>query len=201
MTDAGQVAAAILAAGRGRRFGGRAARESKVLAEWRGRPLVAWACDAALASGLRPVLLVTGYRARRVGAAAPAGVSTIVTRRWRRGIARSVRAALAALEGCRQVGAVCIGLADQPLVGPDAYRRLAAAYASGAVLAVATYRGVRANPVVVGRVLWAEARRVDGDEGIRALMRTHPVVEVPCDGTGDARDVDTIEDLHAIEGG
>ena len=59
------TAIAILAAGRGSRLGGDA---SKPLLEWRGRPLVAWAVDAALDSGLRPVLVVVGYRGDEVRA-------------------------------------------------------------------------------------------------------------------------------------
>ena len=51
------TAVAILAAGRGSRLGG---DDAKPLLEWRGRPLVAWALDAALGSGLRPVVVVVG---------------------------------------------------------------------------------------------------------------------------------------------
>ena len=94
---------------------------------------------------------------------------------------------------------MCIGLADQPCIGPEAYRRLAAAHDGGATLSVATYDGVRGNPVLLARSLWPEARRLDGDEGARVLMRSHPVVEVVCDGTGRPDDIDTIEDLHRVE--
>lgn len=190
------TAVAVLAAGRGKRLGG---DTPKPLLEANGRPLVAWALDAALASGLRPVVLVVGHRGREVERGVPAGVSVVRARGWRRGIARSLRAALDALEGWAQVGALCVGLADQPCVGAEAYTRLAAAYDDGATLAVATYGGVRGNPVLLGRALWPEARRLDGDEGARVLMRSHPVVEVACDGTGRPDDVDTLEDLQAIE--
>ena len=53
--------------------------------------------------------------------------------------------------------------------------------------------------MVLGRSLWPEARALDGDEGVRALMRAHPVVEIDCDGTGDPTDVDTVDDLAAME--
>jgi molybdenum cofactor cytidylyltransferase/nicotine blue oxidoreductase len=144
-------------------------------------------------------VLVVGHQGTKVGRVVPQGVTVVRARGWRSGIARSLRAALEALDGWAQVGAVCIGLADQPRVGAEAYRRLAAAYDDGASLAVATYGGVRANPVLLGRGLWPEARRLSGDEGARALMRTHAVVEVPCDGTGDPADVDTLDDLHAMQ--
>ncbi|MGZ4691148.1 MAG: nucleotidyltransferase family protein [Acidimicrobiia bacterium] len=192
------TAVAVLAAGRGSRVAG-AGNTPKPLLELRGRPLVTWAVDAALASGLRPALLVVGHQGSKVGRVAPQGVSVVRASGWRSGIARSLRAALVALEGWAQVGAVCIGLADQPRIGSEAYRRLASAYDDGATLAVATYGGVRANPVLLARSLWAEARTLDGDEGARVLMRTHPVVEVACDGTGYPDDVDTIEDLQAME--
>ena len=192
------TAVAVLAAGRGSRVSAET-DIPKPLLELAGRPLVAWALAAAMDSGLRPAVLVVGHRARAVEHAVPQGVTVVRARGWRRGIARSLRAALEALEGWAQVGAVCVGLADQPRVGPEAYRRLATAHEDGATLAVATYGGVRGNPVLLDRSLWAEARRLDGDEGARVLMRSHPVVEVACDGTGSPDDVDTIEDLHTME--
>jgi molybdenum cofactor cytidylyltransferase len=192
------TAVAVLAAGRGSRVVG-ADDTPKPLLELGGRPLVRWALDAAMASELRPVVLVVGHQGSKVGRVVPQGVTVVRSRTWRSGIARSLRAALDALEGWAQVGAVCIGLADQPRIGADAYRRLAAAYDDGASFAVATYGGVRANPVLLGRSLWPEARRLDGDEGARVLMRSHPVVEVPCDGTGHPEDIDTLDDLRAME--
>jgi molybdenum cofactor cytidylyltransferase/nicotine blue oxidoreductase len=192
----GAVAAVVMAAGRGRRLG---ADGPKPLVQWRDRPLVAWALDAATGSGLRPVLLVIGYEAAAVAALAPPDVEVVRNPRWNDGMASSVRVALDALEERTTVTAVCVGLADQPRVGADAYRRLAAAHAGGAQLAVATYGGRRANPVLLGRSLWAEVRTLRGDVGARALMDHHEVVEVPCDGTGDPRDVDTPDDLGRLE--
>ena len=190
------VAIAILAAGRGSRLGGDV---PKPLVELRGRPLVAWALGAATVSTLRPIVLVVGHRGDAVARAATEGVVVVRSRRWRRGIARSLRAAVEALEPWAQVGAVAVGLADQPLVGADAYRRLAGAYRDGARLAVATYHGQRRNPVLLARTMWPQARRLDGDEGARALMDEDDVVEVDCTDTGSAADVDTLDDLREAE--
>ena len=190
------VAVAVLAAGRGSRLGGDV---PKPLVELRGRPLVSWALDAATTSGLRPVVLVAGHHGNAVARVAPEGVLVVRSRRWRRGIARSLRAALEALEPWAQVGAVVIGLADQPLVGADAHRRLAGAHQDGASLAVATYHGQRRNPVLLGRVMWPKARQLDGDEGARVLMDDESVVEVDCTDTGSAADVDTLDDLREAE--
>ncbi len=189
------VAVAVLAAGRGSRLGGDI---PKPLVELRGRPLVSWALDAATGSGLRPVVLVVGHHGNAVARVAPEGVIVVRSRRWRRGIARSLRAALEVLEPWAQVGAVAVGLADQPLVGPDAYRRLAGAYREGATLAVATYHGQRRNPVLLGRTMWAKARQLDGDEGARVLM-DEGAVEVDCTDTGSPADVDTLDDLREAE--
>ena len=189
------VAVAVLAAGRGSRLGGDV---PKPLVELRGRPLVSWALDAATTSGLRPVVLVVGRHGGAVARVAPEGVAVVRSRRWRRGIARSLRAALEALEPWAQVGAVAVGLADQPLVVADAYRRLADAYREGASMAVATYHGQRRNPVLLARTMWAQARELDGDEGARVLMDDE-AVEVDCTDTGSAADVDTLDDLRKAE--
>jgi molybdenum cofactor cytidylyltransferase len=189
------VAIAILAAGRGSRLGG---DDAKPLVVLRDRPLVTWALDAAVGSALHPIWLVTGYRGSDVRAAAPQGVDVVHNRHWRQGIASSLKAALEAIAPYAEVTAVCVGLADQPQVGSEAYRRLAAAHAEGAELAVATYDGVRGNPVLLARSLWSEANQLEGDVGARQLMKNHDVVEVPCESTGSAVDVDTPEDLEQL---
>jgi len=196
MTHRGTVAAVVIAAGRGERFGGAA---SKVTATFRGRPLVQHALDAAVASGLGPVVLVVGRDADAVAACATPGVEVVRNDHWADGISTSLGAALRSLAARGVVHAAVIGLADQPLVGAEAWRRVASAYDAGAALAVATYGGGRGNPVLVGRNLWPEALALHGDEGARQLMRRHPVVEVPCDGTGDPTDIDEPDDLVRLE--
>ena len=168
--------------------------------------MIAWAFDALRASECSPCVLVLGREADAVlaaaGAAAPAAngdVLVVRNEQWESGIASSLRAAIGALVARTEVDAVVVGLGDQPRVGPVAYRRLAAAYDAGARLAVATYAGIRGNPVLLARDHWDEALGLEGDEGARALMRRHASVEVPCDGTGEPTDVDTAEDLAALE--
>lgn len=189
------TAVAILAAGRGSRLGGDA---SKPLLEWQGRPLVAWALDAALASGLRPVLTVVGYRGGDVRAALPSdrGIVVVDNPEWEEGIASSLRAALTALTPMTDVDAVAIGLADQPLVGSGAYQRVSAVAGD---LVVPRYDGQPGNPVKLARSLWPEALELRGDVGARSLMRDRVVDWIDCTGTGSSADVDTLEDLERLQ--
>ena len=178
------------------RFGG---DTPKALTLLHGRPLLAYALDAARAGGCAPVVLVVSDA--RVGRAAGAGVEIVRNDAPERGIASSLQCALRHLEaaGPDAAPAVVVGLADQPLVGAEAYRRVAGAYDAGAGLAVATYDGMRGNPVLIARPYWPEALELTGDEGARVLFRRHGAVAVPCDDTGAAADVDTTADLAELE--
>jgi CTP:molybdopterin cytidylyltransferase MocA len=185
----------VLAAGRSVRFGG---DRPKPLVPLHGRPLATYALEAARASGLAPVVVVVSD-ARVEDALAPQpGLQVVRNDEPARGISSSLQVALRALEADESVDGVVVGLADQPLVGPDAYRRVARAYDDGARLAVATYAGERGNPVLVARAHWPEALALRGDQGARVLLRRHGAVEVPCDGTGEPADVDTPDALAAV---
>ena len=182
MTTAGVV----LAAGGGTRFRG---STHKLLADLRGRPVVAHAVEAATAAGLDQVYVVTGA----VDIAVPAGCTVVVNPRWADGMATSLAAGVAAAAADGH-DAVVVGLGDQPLVPADAWRHVAAATSTPA--AVATYDGQRGHPVRLAASLWDRLPR-EGDGGARALLAGlgDAVAEVPCPGS--AADVDTVEDLIA----
>jgi molybdenum cofactor cytidylyltransferase len=126
-----------------------------------------------------------------MGEGAAETVQFIHNANWADGQALSLQVAL---DEARRVGAdaVVVGLADQPGVTPEAWRRVAA---SRSPIAVATYDGTRGNPVRLHHSIWPMLPST-GDEGARSLMRLHPelVEQIPCPGS--AHDIDTREDLQ-----
>jgi CTP:molybdopterin cytidylyltransferase MocA len=186
------VAGLLLAAGEGQRLGG-----PKALVEVGGSLLVARGVDLLRAGGCEQVLVVLGAQADDVRPHVDADV--VVADDWREGLGASLRAGLAALTAGHAT-AVVVALVDQPLVGPDAVRRLVAVAGTTAA-AVATYHGKRRHPVLLDRAVWpAVSRLAVGDVGARAWLRAHAdlVLPVGCDDTGSPRDVDTAADLAAV---
>lgn len=181
------TAAVVLAAGGSARFGRGA---HKLLEAFRGRPLVAWAVEAARDAGLDETVVVSG--AADLSDAVPSDVTLLGNEDWDAGQGVSLGVAL---DWCERQGheAAVVGLGDQPLIGAEAWRRVAAA--TEAQIAVATYGGRRRNPVRLDRSVWP-LLDLTGDEGARQLMLRRPelVVEVACEG--DPADVDTVEDLR-----
>lgn len=181
-----KTAAVLLAAGSGSRFD---ANRPKLLAHLDGQPLIRWAIDAVVKSGLGTPYVVTG------GADLSGwldGATEVRNERWQDGLAGSLRAGI---ERAAQDGydAVVVALADQPQLSPDAWRSVAGSATTS--IAIATYDGVRGHPVRLAAEVWDDLPAT-GDDGARLLMRARPelVTEVPC-SSGSALDIDTTEDL------
>lgn len=178
----------LLAAGGGRRFAASGGGTHKLLTPFRGRPLCQWAADALLAAGLDDAWVVCG--SADLSSVLPAGLAVIDNPQWAEGQATSVTLAIEAARAAK-FDAVVVGLADQPMVPTAAWRAVAD---SRSPVAVATYLGMRRNPVRLAKEMW-HLVPVNGDLGVKVVMRHQPwlVEEVVC--SGDPRDVDTVEDL------
>ncbi|MBC2877631.1 MULTISPECIES: nucleotidyltransferase family protein [Streptomyces] len=197
--DAPPVAGLLLAAGGGRRLGGR----PKALLEHRGRTLAERAVAELAAGGCGPVHVVAGAGAAEVRRRLAGAACTVVGNPdWADGMGSSLRSGLASLAGTR-ASAVLVMLVDQPGIGAAAVARVVAAHRAGAGLVAASYAGRRGHPVLFARPHWAGvAASATGDQGARAYLRAHAaaVTAVTCDDVADPDDIDVPADLVRLLG-
>lgn len=162
------IAAVVLAAGVGSRFGGPKQR------------LFLPAVLSALAeSSVDDVVVVAGAHRLEIDA------RVVDCTDWERGPGASLRCGVRALP--EQAEAAVVVLADGPDLAPQAVDRVIDAWRGGAGdVVAASYGGDRGHPVVVGRSVWGEIP----DEGAKAF---EPVL-VACDDLGSPGDVDFADD-------
>jgi nicotine blue oxidoreductase len=155
------IAAVVLAAGEGRRYGG-----LKQLHPVDGVPMLERVLRAVAESGIDERVVVLGARAGDVLAAVDLhGARVVVSQSWRDGQAASLHAGLASLPDDTDRALVVLG--DGPGLEPEAVRRMAEAPAGEHVLA-ADYGAGRSHPVVVPRTLWRQIAR-HGETPVRPL--------------------------------
>ncbi|WP_406286407.1 NTP transferase domain-containing protein [Embleya sp. NBC_00896] len=193
----GGVVGLLLAAGGGRRLGGRA----KAGLIHRGRPLVEHGVAELRAGGCDRVVVVLGAEAEAVLAVARLDGCVVVRNAdWDAGMGSSLAAGVAALPA--DADAFLVTLVDMPGVGAAAVRRLIAAYTAHDDLIAAGYTGTRGHPVLIGRAWWPElAAKAEGDAGARALLTEQRarLRLIECGDIADPYDIDTPEDLGRLE--
>jgi len=198
----GRLAAVILAAGRSRRFGG-----AKLLAEFRGRPLLWHVLDVVAAGGASGILadarVVVAADDEAVSALAhSAGVPCVVNADSDQGLSTSLRCGLASLPADADAALVLLG--DQPMIRLDVVAQLAAAWRAGAGPILrpryAGAPGTPGHPVLLERTAWPLVDRLKGDAGFGSLFASAAADVTIVDVPGVNPDVDTPADLHALNG-
>ena len=191
-----KLACVVLAGGAGERFGG-----GKLGMMLGGRPLLAYALDAAAAAG-GDIVVVVGASpvatdlARAWASARRTGLRLVAAVDQTEGMGASLRAGLGAVDADPDGAFVFLG--DMPFVPPTIAPLLAAALAGGAAAAAPTFGGVRGHPVLLGRRLIERRSLISGDRGAGGLLAREPgVVLVESDSDGVLFDVDTPADLAA----
>jgi len=192
-----RLAGLLLAAGGATRFG-----SPKVLATYRGEPLVRRAAHLLIPRCPAGVLVVVGASATGVRGALAAdvaggSVALVDNPDWSQGLSTSLVRGVADLPPA--VDAVLILLCDQPAItGDDLDALIAAWQVEPALIAAAGFSGRLGPPVIIPRSFWPQLAALRGDQGARSLLEwhaEHTTVVMP----HAALDVDTPEDLARLE--
>jgi molybdenum cofactor cytidylyltransferase len=183
----------LLAAGRGRRFDATGKR-NKLLQQLPGGELVVVASARRLLAALPRVVAVVPPDDGGVGDALRAlGCDVTVCPDADTGMAASLVHAIR--HSLPQAQGWLVALGDMPFVEPQTMRALSDALAAGAELAAPVLQGRRGNPVAFGARHLQALLALQGDQGARGILKSHPVTEVAVDDPGIFRDIDTGADL------
>ncbi len=198
--------ALLLAAGPGRRFG-----SQKLLALWRGRPLLSHVLarmtalrDAGEISGATAV--VDAGDEGPAALARQAGVTLVRNAHPERGLSHSLRLGLGALAGlATPPPAALVFLGDQPAVPAEAVEEVLRAWRLGGHAVVrpryADAPEEPGHPVLLDRDAWGLADRLTGDQGLGAALARAPQLVLHVDVDGGNPDVDRPEDLRRLPPG
>ncbi|MCB2178913.1 putative selenium-dependent hydroxylase accessory protein YqeC [bacterium] len=191
-----RVAGVVLAAGGSGRMG-----QPKQLLDWFGKPFVRVVTETAVASGLGPVLVVTGAAHEQVEAAiADLPVQIVRNHGWEQGQSTSVRAVMEAIGNGPDapLGAIFF-LVDQPQIPVRLVQTLLDAYAESLPPVVAPLvDDRRGNPVLFDGRTFEALRGTVGDAGGRQVFSCFRVAYIPCLDAAAGMDVDTPEDYEKL---
>jgi molybdenum cofactor cytidylyltransferase len=198
-----QVGAIILAAGKSTRMG-----EAKQLLRLGDGTVLGQTIENVRRSRMDEIVLVLGSSADAIRRQLPIslldGLKVVINPAYGQGIASSLRAGLSALDA--QIAAALIVLADQPFVRPETLNQIAQLAhqhrSSRAQIVIPSYRGVRGNPVLLDRSVFAEVMALQGDVGCRAIFGSHTerILNFEVEDEGILLDIDNHEDYERLKG-
>lgn len=182
-----RVTIIVLAAGRSTRFG----NGNKLTAMLDGIPVIRRVADAAIASGVSEVVVVTNDAAIRESLA---GLGIRFVPFGGDAMGSSIAAGVAASS---DADAWLIWPGDMPLVRPATAARVAAAFNPDAPV-VPTFGGRRGHPVLFPGRLRSRLTALSQDRGARSVLTdAGSVIEVTVDDPDILFDIDSPSDLEA----
>ena len=179
------ISSIVLAAGQSTRFG----RPKQLVTL---QPIL----DNLAQSKIDEIVVVLGAHADEIRERIQFGKArTVINPDYANGMSTSIQAGLRAIDA----DAAMIVLADQPFVTPRTFDALIDEYRLRRGVIIPTFNGVRGNPVIVDRSLFAEMMTIRGDTGCRSIFGEHAVHLLPVDDRGVVQDIDTPADMPVAD--
>ena len=191
MTRPNKIGCLLMAAGNASRF-----QSNKLLAEFRGKPLVLWALERIDPARFSQVTVVTQYP-EICTMAEEFGFPWLKNDHPDWGAAYTIRLGTEAMAQC---DAILYLVADQPLLDAAAIAKILETWQENPDRIVApAHDGRTGNPCIFPSRFFPELLTIEGDRGGNVVIRQHEddllLYEVPAD---ELRDVDTQEALAQL---
>lgn len=198
IVGASEIGLILLAAGASRRMENRA----KQLLEFEGETLLRRAAQTALASRCSPVCVVLGANSESLRAeVADLPVEIAVNEDWSSGMASSLRTGLRKLlETEPKIAAVCVLLADQPLVDFRVINRLVETFERGGdAVAASRYEETVGVPAIFPKRLFGELSNLTGEAGAKKIIERYASETLKIAVPEAALDIDSPLDYERLK--
>jgi len=174
----------------------------KQLLEFRGKTLLRHTAETACSSKCQPICVVLGANAEKLRTEiADLPLEITFNQNWKTGLSSSLQEGLRTLlEIEPKIAAVCVMLADQPLVTSSIINNLTDVFERGEnPLIICQYAEATGVPVILARSLFDEIHELKGDAGAKKIIQKHFAFAAKLFVPEAALDVDTWEDYERLK--
>lgn len=145
----------------------------------------------------KAICVVTGYyHAAMLPLLQKEPVTVVYNKRWKEGMAGSIKTGLTALLGLApELDAVMILVSDQPFITRSLLQEmLQTQETSGKAIVAALYNGVKGTPVLFNKMYFHHLQELKGDKGAKSILQLVPDDIATVDFAEGEMDIDTPED-------
>ena len=175
--------------------------ENKLLLPFNGDLVINRICHTVLNSGLKPVIVVTGFQHKAVEKALPEFIDQIAYNpNWKQGMAGSIYTGISLLPDTVDGNMIVLG--DMPLLTTHTLKQLIEQFYvyEGKQIIYPVYSGQQANPVIFPRKYFSEILSSTGDRGCKKVLKQYPddATGISIDSEEVILDCDTKDDYFRI---
>jgi molybdenum cofactor cytidylyltransferase len=190
-------AVVLLAAGRSERLG-----TPKQMLVYEGRTLLQRAAEAALGTGMRPVLVVVGARHAEIEKELEPvkDIRVVLNKKWEEGIASSIRAGVeTAMRMDEELEGLIIMVCDQPFVSSELLQALFQKHQeTGMPIVASNYEDNPGVPVLFDKKFFSRLLLLKGDTGAKKLLKEQTEQMAIVQFQQGVTDIDTMDDYSKL---
>ena len=186
-----ETTAIILAAGTSSRMGNR----NKLIALWKGEPIIKQVVQNVLKSGVKEIRLVTGFEKEKIeDTLIDYDVNTVHNLDFNSGMTSSIQTGVRATHS-----GVLICLGDMPAIETEIYNKVLPLSAEEKSIRIPVHKGRRGNPVYFSEHFRQELLAHAAPEGCKEVILANEafVTEVKVESDHIFKDIDVPSDLKS----